>query len=65
MKVFIDHTKCEGTGYCVRIREDIFDLRDGQAVLRTEQGDRLLDAAADDLRDAENLCPSGAISVVD
>ena len=65
MKVFIDRTKCEGTGYCVRIREDVFELRDGQAALGVEQGSPVFETAAADLREAENLCPTGAISVVE
>lgn len=66
MKVFIDPTRCEGTEYCVAISSTVFRIDDeGKAKLAVPQGDPLLDTSRAEMHEAENLCPTNAISVVD
>lgn len=65
-RVYIDHAKCEGTGYCVALQEAVFRLDEsGQAELAVAQEHSLLTEHRARLTEAENLCPTGAISVVD
>lgn len=65
-QVFIDRDRCEGTGYCVQVRDDVFRLdASGTAEVLAHVDPRVLEVAQQDLRDAEDLCPTGAISVVD
>jgi ferredoxin len=65
-RVYIDHAKCEGTGYCVALQQAVFRLDErGQAELAVAQEDPLLTEHRGLLTEAENLCPTGAISVVD
>lgn len=66
MRVFIDRTRCEGTTYCVAVSDAAFRMGDdGLAELAVPQDDDLLTELRDELEEAENLCPTGAISVVD
>jgi ferredoxin len=48
-----------GTGYCVRIASDVFELRGGIAVVR--DFDASEPDVAERIEEAESLCPSGAI----
>lgn len=66
MKVFIDGDRCEGTAYCRAVNDKVFALGDDDvARVRVDPDDPLLAEHADDLEEAQNLCPTGAISVVD
>lgn len=64
MKVRIDATRCEGTGYCQAVDDRVFRLVDGVARVQFEDGDPALAAHGDDVLEAEALCPTGAIRVV-
>lgn len=62
----IDRNTCEGTGYCVLLRDDVFGLDDeGVAELVVPQGSAHLDRVRDEVLEAENLCPTGAITVTE
>ena len=64
VKVHIDRDTCQGTRYCAMLRADVFGHDDdGLAVLLVPQGSEALDRQPEDLREAETLCPSGAIRV--
>ena len=61
MLVRVDEQMCQGTGYCVRVVPEVFEVRDGIARV-------VLDGPYDDdlvgrLNEAESFCPSGAISL--
>ncbi|MGH3756396.1 ferredoxin [Actinophytocola sp.] len=65
MRIVIDGDKCQGTGYCEMVNSELFRVgENGLAEALKPAGDPALDAAADDLREAETLCPMGAIAVV-
>lgn len=58
MELTIDRDRCEGTGFCVRLLPGIVTLDDHRrAVLRGPVGD----ADADELREAEAMCPTNAL----
>lgn len=62
MRVTVEPERCVGSGQCVMVAPDVFDIDDydGMVVLvrpETEQ--------ASAVRDAVNLCPARAISVID
>ncbi len=63
MRVSIDLSRCQGYGNCVSAAPDVFDLDDsGLAVLLVlEPGVEQKDA----VREAERMCPVGAIEVFD
>lgn len=64
MEVHIDRDTCQGTRYCVMLLEDVFGLDDdGLATLLVPQGSEALDSVREELFEAENLCPTGAITV--
>jgi ferredoxin len=63
IEVIVEADTCYLTGYCLRTHPQLFEERDGVAVPRVSQvsaGDEELQAAA---RDAEALCPTGAIVI--
>lgn len=64
MRVSIDPTKCQGTGYCVALDERQFRLDSERAeYTRPEDFDPALHGEL--LREAESLCPTGAIRVIE
>lgn len=66
MRVHIDRTVCQGTGYCVMLRDDVFAQDgDGVAILLTSPDSEQLEGLRDEMVETENLCPTGAITVVD
>lgn len=66
MKVFIDRDRCEATAYCRAVSGDVFAVGDDDvAHIRVPQDDPLLAERAEELVEAQNLCPTGAISVVE
>jgi ferredoxin len=64
MRVTVDRERCIGAGMCVLTAPEVFDQdeEDGRVVLLvTDPPEELQDA----VRQAERLCPSGAIAVQD
>lgn len=61
MKVFIDHTLCEGHGKCMDLVPEVFEVRDDDRsyVLVAEVPDEL----AEQVRRAARVCPRAAIRV--
>lgn len=62
MKVTVDQDKCCGAGNCVLRVPAVFDQREDDGIvtlLGSEPDPRLHDA----VREAADVCPSGAISV--
>lgn len=65
MKVFIDGNRCEGTAYCRAVVGEVFELgEDDVARLRVDQDGPELDEHASEVLEAQDLCPTAAISVV-
>ena len=61
MKVTVDYDVCASTGSCVQICPEVFEIRsDGYLYLLMEQVPPELHAKA---REAEELCPTGAITL--
>ena len=63
MKVTVDYDVCASTGTCVQVCPEIFEIRaDGFLYLLMEDVPRELEEQA---KEAEDLCPTGAITLVD
>jgi ferredoxin len=63
VRVHVDLDKCQGYGNCVGAAPDVFDLDDrGLVTLLTEEPS---DDRAEDVLQAEKLCPVQAISIED
>ena len=61
MKVKVNQDACIGCGACTAICKDVFELNDdGLSTAKVETVD---DAHAQDVRDAADACPTGAIEV--
>ena len=63
MKVVVDYDLCASTGACMQICPEVFEVRsDGYLyVLQEEPGSEL----DDKVRQAADLCPTGAITLED
>ena len=63
MRVIVDFDICASTGACAQVAPEVFEVRsDGYLyVLQEEPGDEL----ADKVRQAADLCPTGAITIED
>ena len=63
MKVVVDYDLCASTGACMQICPEVFEVRsDGYLyVLQDEPGSEL----DDKVRQAADLCPTGAITLED
>ena len=63
MKVSVDFDLCASTGACMQVCPEVFEVRsDGYLyILQEEPGPDL----ADQVRQAADLCPTGAITVED
>lgn len=63
MKVNVDFDLCASTGACMQVCPEVFEVRsDGYLyVLQEQPGPEL----ADKVREAADLCPTGAISIDD
>ena len=63
MRVIVDFDMCASTGACAQVAPEVFEVRsDGYLyVLQEEPGAEL----ADKVRQAADLCPTGAISIED
>ncbi|MET8829328.1 ferredoxin [Streptomyces sp. NPDC004610] len=64
MRVEVDGSRCVSAGQCVLSAPGVFDQREDDGV------SYVLDATPpeavhDDVREAENLCPAAAITVVE
>ena len=63
MKVTVDYDLCASTGSCVQTCPEVFEIRsDGYLYLLMEEIPPELEKSA---REAEELCPTGAIELVD
>lgn len=63
MRIKADTGVCVGSGQCVLTEPTVFDQGDdGIVMLLTDQPDS---DAAERVRDAVNLCPSQALSIVE
>lgn len=63
MKIGADRDRCIGAGMCVMTDEAVFDQDDdGVVVVLTED---VPDGEQKRVRDAVDLCPSGALSLLD
>ena len=63
MRLVIDHSRCRRTGQCSYLHPELFKAdKDGSPVVLVEHpGEELREAA----EEAVDLCPSGAISLVE
>ncbi len=63
MRVIVDFDMCASTGACAQVAPEVFEVRsDGYLyILQEEPGAEL----ADKVRQAADLCPTGAISIED
>jgi ferredoxin len=63
MKVSVDFDICASTGACMQVCPEVFEVRsDGYLyILQEEPGPEL----ADTVRQAADLCPTGAITIED
>ncbi|MET0577521.1 MAG: ferredoxin [Ilumatobacteraceae bacterium] len=63
MKVTVDYDICASTGSCMQVCPEVFEVRsDGYLyVLQEEPPPELWDK----VREAEEICPTGAISLED
>lgn len=60
MRANVNDTRCERTGFCVRLAPDLFALHgDGPAAVLAHP-----DPDLELLREAQDLCPTRAISIV-
>ena len=62
MKVSIDASACQGTGYCARLAPEIFEVADSVAVIKVAVVAPELEKI---VYEAELLCPAQAILVTD
>ena len=63
MRISVDTDKCVGGGQCVMTADDLFDQDDDGIVVLLV--DDVPSAEQDNARKAVQLCPSGALSVVE
>ncbi len=63
MRVIVDFDVCASTGACAQVAPEVFEVRsDGYLyILQEEPGAEL----ADKVRQAADLCPTGAITIED
>jgi ferredoxin len=60
VRVSVDYDLCVSSGTCTQLAAEVFELRDGQLfVLQEEPPEALRDKVAE----AEELCPTAAITV--
>jgi ferredoxin len=61
MRVTVDFDLCASTGSCAQVAPEVFEVRsDGYLyILQEEPGPEL----ADKVRTAEEMCPTGAITI--
>lgn len=59
--ITIDHVACEGTGLCVSAVPSVFSLNDDN--LAQVDLDQAAEVPLDELREAEFICPTMAITI--
>lgn len=59
MKVNVNKDKCLGCGMCVGINSDVFNFDDDG--LASADSDKINDENIEEVKDAVNSCPVGAI----
>lgn len=62
MRLIADTSRCVGAGQCVRTNPTIFDQDDEDGTVRLLRDD-VPDAAMAGVREAIDICPSGALSL--
>lgn len=65
MKVIVNKEACIGCGACAAICPDVFDLDDDGLSEVKENKEHPKEEQADDVRDAADSCPTGAIELED
>lgn len=66
LNVMVDEALCAGHGRCAVTAPDIFELDDeGYCTLAGKGPVEFRDEQADDARDAERVCPEGAVRVTE
>jgi ferredoxin len=66
MKVVVDFDVCASTGTCTNVAPDIFEIRaDGYLYVLNDYDSRLPPELTTRALEAAELCPTGAISLVD
>ena len=61
MKVKVNRDTCIGCGACAAICDDVFEIDDeGLSVAKVEEGE---DSKKQEVQDAADSCPTGAIEV--
>lgn len=60
MRVSVDLEVCQGTAFCEMIAPDVFGMEDGHAIVLV---DGVPDELADAALEAEESCPTKAISI--
>lgn len=66
MKVVVDFDVCASTGTCTNVAKEIFEIRaDGYLYILGGYDERLPDELVEKATAAAELCPTGAISLVD
>ncbi len=62
-KIVVDHDKCTGLGICESIAPDVFEVDDDGSLLLLEE--EPAENRRDELREAVDGCPTGALSIED
>ena len=66
MKVVVDYDVCASTGACANVCPEVFEIRsDGYLYLLGTAEESLDEALVPKVQEAADLCPTGAISLVD
>ena len=60
MKAKVDESLCDGTGICESICPEVFELEGDVAKVK---GDEVPEGAEDSAREAEQACPTDAITI--
>jgi ferredoxin len=63
MKIHVDYGKCTGMGMCEGIADDVFEVTE-EATVRLLQDD-VPEDRRDEMQDAVDSCPTGALSITD
>ncbi|HEY4006687.1 MAG TPA: ferredoxin [Pseudonocardia sp.] len=63
MKICIDYEKCTGMGMCESIADDVFEVGEDASVNLLK--DEVDEDRRDEIEEAVDSCPTGAISIQD
>jgi ferredoxin len=61
MKIIVDAAVCQGHGECVLVAPELFDLGDDTGAVNVH--DDVPEELQEEARQAERVCPLGAISI--